>query len=237
MDSFCGRSVCRWSRALAGIVGGSYRYCIWSSYGYSSGYKRYIKTVIETIRTVVYGLIFLGFVCFALAIGIVCECLVYLLEGEKRFLLVGCLIASIGIGISPTELGIIFGLGIALIVLSSIAIRVQENREFRNLKHDLATYESMKRKSGMINLWLGAICCIITIAITGVVAVNIYTIPSLAIIGFGAGKMMKYSFIRRLSPELLSFAIKIKYFYKDTAGLIAKAMDFKMSQRAQRVAV
>lgn len=181
------------------------------------------------IGAAVYGL-------FALVIGIVCESLVHLLKGEKKFLFVGCLITLIGIGISPTEPGIIFGLGIALIILSSIAIRVQENREFRNLKHDLVIYESMKRKSGMINLWLGVICCIVAIAITGVVAVNIYTIPGLALIGFGAGKVMKYSFIRRSSPGLLSSVIKIKYFYRDTSGLIAKAMNFKMSQRVQRVA-
>ena len=152
-------------------------------------------------------------------------------------LFVGCLITSIGIGISPTESSIVFGLGVALMILSSIAIRVQENREFTNPKHNLAIYQSMKIRSGLINLGLGIMCCIIAIAITGIMTINIiHIIPGLALVAFGGGKVMKYSFIKRSSSKQLSFAIKIKYFYRDTSELIAKVMNFKMSQKTQQVA-
>ena len=179
----------------------------------------------------------------ATLVTLICLCIGKLLEfifSTQRnkiplfALFIGCFIALIGT-ISSMELGIIYGLGVTLIALSSIAIRVQENREFKNLEHGLTMYQSMKRKSGLINLGIGAIYCLAAVAITGTVAISIYTIPGLALIGFGAGKMMKHSFIKRSSLRLLSFAIKIKYFYKDTTGLIAKAMNFKMSQRTQRI--
>lgn len=150
-------------------------------------------------------------------------------------LVVGCFITSIGTGITGSS--IVFGLGVALITLSSIAIRVQENREFTNPNHDLAVYQSMKIKSGLINLGLGIMCCIVAIAITGVVAIDICTIPGLALVGFGAGKVMKHSFIARSSPELLSWVIRVKYFYRNTIGLIAKATEYKTNQTSQRVAV
>jgi len=200
-----------------------------------------LLAVAVSIITVIYSYIIGGKLAMYMVlsiIAIVAQVPIFV-EGKQKALFVilaiGCLITSIGIGISPTEPGIVYGIGAALMALGVIAIRVLENREFRDLKHDLDIYQQTKIVNGITTLELGSISLLVAVSVTGM-AINYYTVPSLIVVVVGAVKLLKHIFIDISSPELLSWVIKVKYFFMDTSKLIAKAMEYKINQTNQRVA-
>ena len=168
------------------------------------------------------------------------ECKSFQTESKQNILLailaIGCLATSIGFGVNSTGSGTIYKLFLVLIAISMLATRIYENCEFRNSDHDMSLYQTMKRQDGTIGLGIGAICFVVAVLVTGSMAISLYTIPGLAVFLLSSGKIAKYTFIDLASVKALSLAIKVKYFFIDTSKLIAKAINFKMSQKTQQVA-
>lgn len=152
-------------------------------------------------------------------------------------LAIGCLAASIGIGVNPTGHGIAYKLILALATISMIVIRIYENREFRNPDHDMELYQAMKRRDGIFGIGIGVTCFIVAALVTDSIEISFYTIPGLAVFLLSAGKIAKYNYIDFAGIKSLTRAIKVKYFFMDTSELVAKATEYKANQTNQRVAV
>ena len=152
-------------------------------------------------------------------------------------LLIGCLVALIGLKMSSTELGIGSGLivgviGFLMIIPSDRTIRVQEKIEFFKVQNKLTKLLSMKVTTGIFYVALGVAFGAITINIVGAnlntSIATIYILMAIYLVRVGLGKIIIYTAIIKLSSEYVSnFMEKIP----TPREVYLKIMDFKKHQR------
>lgn len=152
-------------------------------------------------------------------------------------ILIGCLIASIGLKVSSTELGINNGLiigaiGFLMMILSDKTIRIQEQIEFFKVQNELTKLLSMKVTTGIFYVILGIAFGAITINIVGAdlntSIATIYILMAIYFVRVGLGKIAIYTAIIRLSSERISNFMEM---IPTPCKVCLKVRKFKETQR------
>ena len=132
---------------------------------------------------------------------------------------IGCIITIIGIMINPFA-----KFGIALMAFSGIAIRIQEEKVFKNDHFKL--WSEMKSETATVYFKYGILMVVITILITNSI-INIFTISSLCFVLIGIEKTLQKEFLIKTSCETIEAISEFIKKFGISSNKISAIIEYK----------